>query len=37
MEDKEMYKQGVKSFLEFPIGQDELAVSQAIGNLLNEG
>jgi len=34
---KEKRVQGVKSFLEFPIGKDVLAVSRAIGNLLNEG
>lgn len=30
-------KQGVKSYLGFPVGQDEIAVSQAISQLLNEG
>jgi len=30
-------QQGVRSKLIFPLGQDEIAVSMAINNLLNEG
>ena len=29
--------QGVKSYLEFPLGQDELAITKAINDLLKEG
>jgi len=30
-------KQGVSSTIYFPLGQDEIAISQAISSLLNEG
>lgn len=30
-------KQGVQSIIKFPVGQDEIAVSRAIGELLSEG
>ncbi|HDY66722.1 MAG TPA: hypothetical protein ENH85_02905 [Candidatus Scalindua sp.] len=33
----EKEKQGVTSQIEFPLGQDEMAISRAIGDLLSEG
>ena len=34
---KEIIKQGVRSQIDFPFGQDEIAVSKAIYSLLKEG
>ena len=34
---EENKKQGVISQIEFPLGQDEIAVSHSIGDLLREG